>query len=63
MRSMIWSVVLIQVKGRAPSFQSLIHSSSAMVGSPREQNLSITECDAVGELAGIRPVADGPGQP
>jgi hypothetical protein len=27
------------------------------------QNLSITECDAVRKLAGIRPVADRPDQP
>jgi hypothetical protein len=26
-------------------------------------NFSITQCDAVGKLAGIRPVAAGPGQP
>jgi hypothetical protein len=38
MRSMIWSAVVVQVKGRAPSFQSLIHSSGAVVSSPSEQN-------------------------
>jgi len=27
------------------------------------QNFSITRCDALSKLAGIRPVADGPGQP
>jgi hypothetical protein len=27
------------------------------------QNFSITQCDAVRKLAGIRPVADGPDQP
>jgi hypothetical protein len=27
------------------------------------QNFSITRCDALCKLAGIRPVADGPGQP
>src|SRR5215472_15036403 len=31
MRSMIWSAVLVHLKGRACSFQSLIHSSSALV--------------------------------
>jgi hypothetical protein len=37
MRSMIWSAVLVHVKGRACSFQSLIQSSSAVVRSSREQ--------------------------
>ncbi len=38
MRSMIWSGVRVQVKGRASSFQRLIHSSSARVSSSSEQN-------------------------
>ena len=37
MRSMIWSAVLVHLKGRALSFQSLIHSWSALVSSSREQ--------------------------
>src|SRR5215470_13104598 len=35
---MIWSAVLVHLKGRALWFQSLIHSSSAWVSSSREQN-------------------------
>src|SRR5260370_5280302 len=38
MRSMIWSGVLVHLKGRACSFQSLIQSSSAVVSSSSEQN-------------------------
>ena len=38
MRSMIWSAVLVHLKGRAVAFQPLIQSSSAMVSSSREQN-------------------------
>src|SRR6266498_3535603 len=37
MRSMIWSAVLVHLKGRASSFQSLIQSSSAIVSSSSEQ--------------------------
>src|ERR1700735_2611145 len=35
---MIWSAVLVQVKGRASSFQRLIQSSSELVSSSIEQN-------------------------
>jgi hypothetical protein len=38
MRSMIWSAVLVHLKGRAVSFQSLIQSSSAVMSSSREQD-------------------------
>src|SRR6266540_3454268 len=34
---MIWSAVLVHLKGLALAFQSLIHSSSAQVSSSREQ--------------------------
>ena len=41
-----------------------IEPKSAQNGSARVLlNLSITHCDMVCKLAGIRPVADGPGQP
>ena len=33
MRSMIWSAVLVHLKGRALAFQILIHSSSAVASS------------------------------
>jgi hypothetical protein len=40
------------------------HQSMQIGGSARVlQNSSITECDAIRELAGIRPVTDGPEQP
>src|SRR5260370_34308569 len=35
---MIWSGVLVHLKGRAESFQSLIHSWSAVVSSSSEHN-------------------------
>ena len=38
MRSMIWSAVLVHLKGRAWLFQVLIQFSSAVVSSSREQN-------------------------
>src|SRR5512135_812151 len=38
MRSMIWSAVLVHLKGRAAAFQTLIQSSSAVVSSSSEQN-------------------------
>ena len=38
MRSMIWSAVLVHLKGRALAFQVLIQSSRAVVSSSREQN-------------------------
>jgi hypothetical protein len=37
MRSMMWSAVLVQVKGRALSFRSRIQSSGAVAGSSSEQ--------------------------
>ena len=36
MRSMIWSAVLVHLKGRALAFQIVIQSSSAVVSSSRE---------------------------
>src|SRR5215472_6598538 len=38
MRSMIWSAVLVHLKGRALLFQVLIQSSSTVVSSSSEQN-------------------------
>jgi hypothetical protein len=38
MRSLIWSAVLVHLKGRAVAFQTSIQSSSAVVSSSREQN-------------------------
>src|SRR5207237_7645874 len=38
MRSMIWSAVLVHLKGRAVAFQVLIQSSRAVVSSSSEQN-------------------------
>src|SRR5260370_23765306 len=37
MGSMIWSAVLVHLKGLALSFQNLIHCSSALVSSSMEQ--------------------------
>src|SRR5260370_36928586 len=37
MASMIWSAVLVHLKGLALSFQNLIHCSSALVSSSMEQ--------------------------
>jgi hypothetical protein len=40
------------------------HLAAQSGGSARVlQNFSITQCDVVCKLAGIRPVADHPGQP
>ena len=47
MRSMIWSAVLVHLKGRALAFQILIHSSSAVASSSREQNTPAVQAAAL----------------